>query len=100
MATILCVDDEPSVGVLLEHTLAKIGHRPLLVSSVEEAMQMVARTPLDLIIADYRMPKYRRPSRLLEKEGYRIPLIMTGIPASTRRHLPSTAPRSPDCRSA
>ena len=81
MATILCVDDEPSVGVILEHTLAKIGHRPLLVSSVEEAMQMVARTPLDLIIADHRMPTLTGLDLLglLEKEGYRIPvIIMTG----------------------
>jgi DNA-binding NtrC family response regulator len=81
MATILCIDDEPSVGVILEHTLAKIGHRPLLVSSVEEAMQMVTRTPLDLIIADYRMPKLTGLDLLglLEKEGYRIPvIIMTG----------------------
>jgi DNA-binding NtrC family response regulator len=81
MATILCVDDEPSVGVILEHTLGKIGHRPLLVSSVEEAMLAVARTPLDLIIADYRMPKLTGLDLLglLEKEGYRIPvIIMTG----------------------
>lgn len=81
MATILCVDDEPSVGVILEHTLAKIGHRPLLVTSVEEAMQTVGRTPLDLIIADYRMPKLTGLDLLglLEKEGYRIPvIIMTG----------------------
>ncbi len=81
MATILCVDDEPSVGVILEHTLAKIGHRPLLVSSVEEAMRTVVRTPLDLIIADYRMPKLTGLDLLglLEKEGYRIPvIIMTG----------------------
>lgn len=81
MATILCVDDEPSVGVILEHALAKIGHRPLLVSSVEEAMKTVGRTPLDLIIADYRMPKLTGLDLLglLEKEGYRIPvIIMTG----------------------
>ena len=81
MATILCVDDEPSVGVILEHTLTKIGHRPLLVSSVEEAMQAVTRTPLDLIIADYRMPRLTGLDLLglLEKEGYRIPvIIMTG----------------------
>ncbi len=81
MATILCVDDEPAVGVILEHTLAKIGHRPLLVSSVEDAMQAVARTPLDLIIADYRMPRLTGLDLLglLEKEGYRIPvIIMTG----------------------
>jgi DNA-binding NtrC family response regulator len=81
MATILCVDDEPSVGVILEHTLTKIGHRPLLVSSVEEAMQAVVRTPLDLIVADYRMPRLTGLDLLglLEKEGYRIPvIIMTG----------------------
>ena len=81
MATILCVDDEPSVGVILEHTLTKLGHRPLLVSSVEGAMQAVTRTPLDLIIADYRMPGLTGLDLLglLEKEGYRIPVIvMTG----------------------
>ena len=81
MATILCVDDEPAVGVIMEHTLTKIGHRPLLVSSVEEAMQTVTRTPLDLIIADYRMPRLTGLDLLglLEKEGYRVPvIIMTG----------------------
>jgi DNA-binding NtrC family response regulator len=81
MATILCVDDEPSVGVLLEHTLVKIGHRPILVSSVEEAVATVGRVSLDLIIADYRMPKHTGLDLLamLEKEGYRIPvIIMTG----------------------
>ena len=81
MATILCVDDEPSVGVIIEHTLTKIGHRPLLVSSVEEAMQAVTRTPLDLIIADYRMPRLTGLDLLglLEQEGYRVPvIIMTG----------------------
>jgi DNA-binding NtrC family response regulator len=55
-ASILCIDDEPAVGVILEHTLARAGHRPILVSSVDEAMRAVARTPVDLIIADYRMP--------------------------------------------
>ena len=81
MATILCVDDEPSAGVILEHTLAKLGHRPLLVSSVAEAMQAVARTPVDLIIADYRMPVLTGLDLLgmLAQESYRIPvIIMTG----------------------
>jgi DNA-binding NtrC family response regulator len=78
MATILCVESEPSVGVAFEHTLSKIGHRPVLVSSVEDALKTVARTPVDLIVADYVMP---RPNgldllKLLEKEGYRIPVIV------------------------
>jgi DNA-binding NtrC family response regulator len=78
MATILCVDDEPSVGVLLEHTLAEIGHRPLLVSSMDEAMRAVVRTPLDLIIADYRMRDSTGLALLgmLEKEGFQVPVII------------------------
>lgn len=81
MATILCVDDEPATGVVLEHHLTKIGHRPLLAASVEEALKTIARTPVDLIIADYRMPKATGLDLLgvLEKEGYQVPvIIMTG----------------------
>ena len=81
MATILCVDDEPATGVVLEHHLSKIGHRPLLAASVEEALRTIARAPVDLIIADYRMPEATGLDLLsvLEKEGYQIPvIIMTG----------------------
>ena len=80
-ASILCIDDEPAVGVILEHTLSRAGHRPVLVSSVEEALRVVARSPIDLIIADYRMPGLTGLDLLaqLEKEGCRIPvIIMTG----------------------
>ena len=78
MATILCVDDEPSVGVVLEHTLVKLGHRPVLVDTVEQAMQEVARGPIDLVIADYRMPQHTGIDliRLLEGEGYKLPVII------------------------
>jgi DNA-binding NtrC family response regulator len=81
MATILCVDDEPSVGVVLEHTLTKIGHRPVLVSSVPDAMKMIARFSVDLVIADYVMPKLDGLDslKLLDNEGCKIPvIIMTG----------------------
>jgi len=81
MATILCVDDDPSVGVVLEHTLSKIGHRPLLVTNVDDALKAVARDSVDLIIADFVMPRLNGIDllRLLEKEGYRVPvIIMTG----------------------
>jgi DNA-binding NtrC family response regulator len=81
MATILCVDDEPATGVVLEHHLTKIGHRPLLAASVEEALKTIARTPVDLIVADYRMPRATGLDLLgvLEKEGYQVPvIIMTG----------------------
>ena len=78
MATILCVDDEAAVGVVLEHALQKIGHRPILGSSVDDAMKSVARSPVDLIISDYRMPGSTGLDLLaaLEKEGLDIPVIM------------------------
>ena len=78
MATILCVDDEPSIGVVLEHALASLGHEPLLVSSGEEAMKTIQRTMVDLIITDYQMPRMTGLDllRLMEAEGYRIPVIM------------------------
>jgi DNA-binding NtrC family response regulator len=82
MATILCVDDEPATGVVLEHHLSKIGHRPLLASSVDEALRTVARTPVDLIVADYRMPGATGLDLLtvLQNDGYQIPvIIMTGF---------------------
>jgi DNA-binding NtrC family response regulator len=81
MAMILCVDDEPAVSAIVEHALTRLGHRCRLCSSVEEALDAVARSPFDLILADYRMPKKTGLDllRLLEAEGHRIPvIIMTG----------------------
>lgn len=81
MATILCVDDDPSVGVVLERTLTRIGHHPLLVASVDEAMKAMDRILVDLVIADYVMPRRTGLDllRTLENEGHRIPvIIMTG----------------------
>ena len=81
MANILCVDDEPSVGVVLEAALAKLGHTPVLAASVDEAVRAVAKQQFDLIISDYRMPNATGLDLLssLEKEGLQIPvIIMTG----------------------
>ena len=81
MAAILCVDDEPSVGVVLEAALTKLGHTPVLASNVDEAMKAIARQHFELIITDYRMPNATGLDllTLLEKEGIEIPvIIMTG----------------------
>ena len=81
MATILCVDDEAAVGVVLEHTLAKLGHTPVLAGSVASALAAVGRGDIDLIIADYVMPGSTGLDllQLLAEQGHRIPvIIMTG----------------------
>jgi DNA-binding NtrC family response regulator len=78
MANILYVDDEPSVGLILEDTLERAGHTTVGARSVPEALQVLAKGGVDLIISDYRMPGLTGLEFLsmLQQEGYDIPLIM------------------------
>ena len=78
MATILYVDDEPNVGLLLEDTLSRAGHTPVGARNVPEALQVLERGGIDLIISDYRMPGLSGLEflQLLTREGYDVPLIM------------------------
>ena len=78
MATILYVDDEPSVGMILDDTLSRAGHIPLGAIGVPQALQILERGGVDLIISDYRMPGLSGLEfiQLLTREGYDIPLIM------------------------
>ena len=78
MATILYVDDEPAVGLILEDTLERAGHATVGAHSVPEALQALARGNIDLIISDYRMPGLTGLEflELLQQEGYEVPLIM------------------------
>src|SRR4029078_5512690 len=57
MATILYVDDEPAIGLILEDTLKRAGHATVGAHSVPEALQALAKGNVDLIISEYRMPR-------------------------------------------
>jgi DNA-binding NtrC family response regulator len=78
MATILYVDDEPAIGLILEDTLERAGHATVGAHSVPEALQALAKGNIDLIISDYRMPGLTGLEflELLQQEGYDVPLIM------------------------
>jgi DNA-binding NtrC family response regulator len=78
MATILYVDDDPSIGLILEDTLERAGHQSVGARGVPEAMEVLARGSIDLIISDYRMPGLTGLEFLsiLQRDGYDIPLIM------------------------
>ncbi len=81
MATILCVDDDVAVGRVLEEALRRIEHTAILSTNVDEALGIIARQPIDLVITDYRMPGSTGLDLIgtLERDGHNIPvIIMTG----------------------
>ncbi len=78
MATILHIDDEPSVGLLLDDTLTRAGHRLVSARSVSEALQVLTRGSIDVLICDSRIPGLTSEElvALLEREGFDVPLIV------------------------
>ena len=78
MATILCLDDEPAIGLILQDTLERAGHQTVAAHNVPQALQALAGGAVDLIISDYRMPGLTGLEflALLRQEGYETPLIM------------------------
>jgi len=78
MATILYVDDDPTIGLLLEDTLLRAGHRAIGARSVPQALQTLAHGEIELIISDFKMPGMTGLEflNLLREEAYDIPLIM------------------------
>jgi DNA-binding NtrC family response regulator len=78
MSTILCIDHEPVAGAVLERQLAGLGHQPLVVTSVEEGLRVLARQSVDLVISDYPMPNDTGLDLLamLREQGPEVPVIV------------------------
>jgi len=81
VATILGIDVEPAVGVLLERALADLGHTAVLVPGIMPALQALATQAFDLIISEFRLPDGTALDLLdhLRTNEVEIPvIIMTG----------------------
>lgn len=92
MATILCVDDDSAVCAFLEDLLRRAGHEPILASSVNEAIEVLSRLRIDLLIADCVMPD-RDGLELLyyvRDEGLHVPIILVSG-YSTAEHAQAAA---------
>jgi DNA-binding NtrC family response regulator len=78
MATILYVDDEPAIGLILQDMLERLGHQAVGAPNVAEALGVLGKAEVDLIISDYRMPGMSGLDflELLRDGGRDTPLIM------------------------
>ena len=56
MKTILVVDDENAIRMLIEAELVEEGYRVLTANNAQDALKLVQTEPLDLVILDIRMP--------------------------------------------
>jgi two-component system response regulator AtoC len=55
-ASVLCVDDDPAVGKVLTALLAQAGVNAVLAASGSEALEVLGRRAIDLVVSDLRMP--------------------------------------------
>ena len=56
MATILVVDDEPSMRLVLSEHLRRAGHQITTADNGETALQLMAGSSFDIVITDIIMP--------------------------------------------
>ncbi len=79
-ATILVVEDEPSIQELIAASLQHSGHKVLRADSAEDAMRLVNETLPDVVLLDWMLPgisgiQYARSLRSAERTRD-LPIIM------------------------
>lgn len=69
MASILAVDDSPSMRQLVSMTLRRAGHDVLLAEDGVDAIRVAADKDVDLVITDVHMPQMDGISLIRELRG-------------------------------
>jgi response regulator RpfG family c-di-GMP phosphodiesterase len=79
--TVLCVDDEPNILSALRRLLRGHGYRVLTATGGAEGLEVIAQTPVDLVLSDMRMPQMDG-AQFLEQVKARAPdavrILLTG----------------------
>ena len=79
--TVLCVDDEPNILSALRRTLRPCGWRVLCAEGASDALALLEREPVDMVVSDMRMPGMDG-AQLLEAVAQRWPqavrILLTG----------------------
>jgi DNA-binding NtrC family response regulator len=86
---VLVVDDDPNLTDLLVDTLVVIGYEAFAAASAKEAMQILKKEQIDLVVSDINMPDMSGIELLeeIKKTNKRLPvMLITGIGNDTIRH--------------
>lgn len=54
---VLVVEDAPAMQLLVKYILEQVGHHPVVVSSVREALEELGQGPVDVIVTDLYLPE-------------------------------------------
>lgn len=89
MFNILVADDQPNIRRLYEHILEKNGYQPYSASDGVQALEVLDKVHIDLIILDVMMPNMDGYEflRTIRECNYNIPVLMItakGAPADVR----------------
>ena len=57
MATVLIVDDEPSIRLFLSGLVERLGHAPVEAGNGVDALEVFKKSSIDLAIVDVHMPE-------------------------------------------
>jgi CheY-like chemotaxis protein len=79
---ILCVDDNEQDLSVLTFTLSTSGYRVVSATNGQEAINIFADTPVDLVLTDYAMPQMNGAQLVdrLKQIGPHVPMILLGDP--------------------
>lgn len=84
MASILVVDDDPTVRMIAGEILISAGHQVSEAADGEEALQQVAATPFDLVVLDMLMPNKDGLETIAELRGRRPRMRILAISSGGR----------------
>ena len=78
-ATVLIVEDDPGVNQLQRKRLRRAGYHVVAASTAQEALEIVARGGIELVVLDYRLPGNLTGLELyrqMKAAGHDLPVIM------------------------